>query len=54
MRSADQLLSAGASAVIMIGSMSLVAGLFERLDATGVRVPEDLSVILYTDSPLAS
>jgi LacI family transcriptional regulator len=54
MRSADQLLGAGASAVIMIGSIALVAGLFERLDATGVRVPEDLSVVLYTDSPLAS
>lgn len=53
-RAADQVLGAGATAIIMIGSMSLVAGLFERLEATGVRVPEDLSVILYTDSPLAS
>lgn len=53
-RSADQLLAAGATALILSGSMAVVAGLFDRLDAAGLRVPEDISVIVYTDSPLAS
>lgn len=51
---AEQLLAAGATAVIMMGSMALVAGLFDHLDHSGLRVPEDLSLVLYTDSPLAA
>jgi LacI family transcriptional regulator len=51
---AEQLLGAGATAIITMGSMTLVAGLFDHLDEAGLRVPEDLSLVLYTDSPLAA
>ena len=50
---ADEMLAAGASAILALGPMGLVAGVLERMDELGLQVPEDVSVIGYDENELA-
>lgn len=50
----DAALAAGATALIVGGAMTAVAGVLRRLDERGLEVPSDISVIAYDESDLAS
>lgn len=49
---ADRLLDAGATAIIATGPMSLIGGVIARIEERGLTVPDDLSLIAYTDNEL--
>jgi len=50
---ANHLLAAGASAILALGPMGLVAGVLERLEYLDLDVPGDVSVIGYDENELA-
>ncbi len=50
---ANQMLEVGASAIMALGPMGLVAGVLERIDELGLKVPDDVSVIGYDENELA-
>jgi LacI family transcriptional regulator len=50
---ANQLLSAGAEAILALGPMGLVAGVLERLEQLKLRLPDDISIIGYDENELA-
>lgn len=53
-RAVAALLASGATAVVIGGSTSAVAAVLLHIEETGLRVPEDLSLITYDDIPLAT
>jgi LacI family transcriptional regulator len=52
MAAADQLIDARATAIIATGPMTFIGGMLERIEQRGLVVPDDISLIAYTDNEL--
>ncbi len=50
----DRLLANGVTAIISVGPMMIIAGILQRLDDLGRRIPDDVSIVTYDENELAS